>query len=186
MKLIKFILLGKPNIGKSTLIDCYLWKVFFGYAYHDHVHEAQRYQIETLVIECLTQLKLFHKSYNESDEYTRSNQVNIYFVCFSVADKCSFKALTEEWLPEVMLLNQFNDSIFVLGLQSDLRDRMLLKCNRGCIRQKKALRLCSRSDNLIYLECTSTKTESVRYVFEYAIGHVMYNKNCKLVYESEL
>ncbi|XP_023297495.2 cell division control protein 42 homolog [Lucilia cuprina] len=160
MKTIKFLLMGNKNVGKSTLLDTYLWKLKYGMAYHDHISEEIRYIIDVIEIETVEELRSHLTEHIEMK--------NIYFVCFNVNDRKTLHTARNEWILQLLQHNP-KTRIFLVGLQCDLRDQILTKLKQDCVSHSDGVTISRYYENVQYLECSSNRLDSVENLFDKAI-----------------
>lgn len=176
MKTIKFLLMGNKKVGKSSLLEAYLWKLKYGCAYHDHAVEEVRYLIDAIEIETVEELQ----------EHLTENFLikNIFFVCFNVNDRRTLQPARNIWILELLKHNPKN-KIFLVGLQCDLREQLLTKLTHDCVSYSDGVTISRYYENVQYFECTSNNLESVRDIFDKAIEIVLYedsaSKNEKIL-----
>lgn len=168
MKTAKFLLMGNQNVGKSTLLDTYLWKLKYGCAYHDHTEEQVRYLIDVVDINTIEELR----------EHLRLNVVprNIFFVCFNVTDRTTLTHARQIWIYELLKLRP-NSKIFLVGLQCDLREQFVKKITNDCVRYSDGINISRYYESVHYMECSSNKVDSVRDLFDTALKMVLYEKD---------
>lgn len=167
MKTIKFLLMGNEKVGKSTLLDTYLWKLKYGCAYHDHTVEAVRYLIDVIEIETVEDLR----DHLQENCFVRT----IYFVCFNVNDRKSLQPARKIWILELLKYNP-KAKIFLIGLQCDLRQQIFKKLTHHCVSYNDGVSISRYYENVHYMECSSNNLQSVKDLFEKAIEMVLYER----------
>lgn len=167
MKVIKFFVIGEQGIGKSTLIDTYLWKSNFGYAYHDHLMDIRRYHIQLVEISQFAELE---NTLNQGHF-----DIPIFLLCFKVTERKTLRVARDIWLPKIRRTHE-NANVFLMALQCDLRHSFRQKIMQKYIRQSEGLRMCRYYPNLHYLECSSLCVKSVKDAVDKALEIVLYNE----------
>ncbi|XP_013111173.2 rho-related protein racF1-like [Stomoxys calcitrans] len=167
MRVIKFFVVGESGIGKSLLVDTYLWKLHFGYAYHDHQIHGRRYHIQLKEISQIDDL-------DEAIISSRAGaEVRIYFNCFNVSIYQTFQMACDKWLKNILDKDP-GCNIYLLGLLPDLKSRKLFNWRKN-VNRNDCLNLCSNYDKLHYMKCSCLRVQSVREVFDFALRSVLYN-----------
>ncbi|XP_065356001.1 ras-related protein ced-10-like [Calliphora vicina] len=157
--------MGNKNVGKSTLLEAYLWKLKYGCAYHDHTVEEVRYLIDAIEIETIEELRLHLIEHIEMK--------NIYFVCFNVNDRKTLQTARNDWILELLKHNP-KLRIFLVGLQCDLREQLLVKLTHDYVSHSDGVTISRYYEKVHYLECSSNKPDSVQDLFDKAIKIVLY------------
>lgn len=168
MKTVKFLLMGNKNVGKSTLLDTYLWKLKYGCAYHDHTEEQVRYLIDIIDFNTVEQLR----EHLALDLVSR----NIFCVCFNVADKNTLKQAREVWIYELLKLKP-SSRIFLIGLQCDLREQFVMKLKNDCVYYSDGVSISRYYENVHYMECSKDDLDSICDIFDTALKMVLYEKD---------
>lgn len=168
MKTVKFLLMGTKNVGKSSLLEAYLWKLKYGRAYHDHTVEEVRYLIDVIELEDVEELREHRKEHLEMR--------NIYFVCFNVNNRKTLQTARNTWILELIKSNP-KRKIFLVGLQCDVRDQLLTKLTSNCVSYNDGVIVSRYYENVHYLECSSNRLDSVRDIFDKAIKMVLYEED---------
>ncbi|KAM7351086.1 uncharacterized protein ACRADG_004072 [Cochliomyia hominivorax] len=124
METIKFILMGDPNVGKSTLEQAYLKTLKNGCWYSDNTVQNTCYHINLIRLETIEDLQ----------EHLLEHVLikNIYFVCFNVSDRRTLQNARTTWIWELLKHNSAV-KIFLVGLQCDLREQILAKIKQDCV-----------------------------------------------------
>lgn len=171
MKEIKFLLIGDQNVDFATLMDTYLWKVNFGYAYHDHLIKHIRYQITLQKISTCAQLQ---KMLPLDD----SEIIYICLICFSTNPSEIFYT---DWLYEIMdIISDVCNQIFLVALNRNLGSCFLSKLFLlNTVERKDILNVCHLhfKGKFKYLECSNFEVNSVRKLFDTAVYEVLYNNS---------
>uniref|UniRef100_A0A1I8NFG4 Ras family protein n=1 Tax=Musca domestica TaxID=7370 RepID=A0A1I8NFG4_MUSDO len=153
---LKFLLLGDAGVGKSCLVNIYLYKL--NLLYHEHRFDKQIYQIDILEILTFDELHRHNIYENERDAV-----VNI--LCFNVTDRKTLYSLRHQWIPELLKLKK-NPKIFLMGLQCDRREQFLTKLTQNCVSREEGRQLALYYENLYYVECSALKLASVKEAFD--------------------
>jgi GTPase SAR1 family protein len=88
------------------------------------------------------------------------SHASIFLVCFNVVDPESFENIREKWIPELREHAPYGVPIILVGLQSDQRNIVDVKCKLGSrgkrpIKYEEGESLAKKIGARKYVECSS-------------------------------
>jgi len=171
---IKCVVVGDGAIGKTSLIVSYTVN---GYpeTYKPTVHDY--YTVRITVADKPITFQLFDTAGQEQFQVIRRlsySDANIFLICFNVVDPESFVNVREKWLPELRQYGPERVPIILVGLQSDQRNVVDVKCRlskkgKRPIKYEEGEMLAKKIGAKKYVECSSLTQKHLKSVFDFAI-----------------
>lgn len=169
MDTIKCVLVGDTDIGKTHLLTTYITKIFP----KEYMPGVFNINSTTISVDSHTMNLELRDTCGMTDydsvRHLGYNGVDVFIICFSIANPTSFDNVKNKWLPEV----KHHDPklpILLVGTQTDLRTdpqvlEKLKKQNQIPITQKQGKVMAKQIQAAKYLECAAITQEGLNEVF---------------------
>ncbi|KAM9777641.1 rho-related GTP-binding protein RhoU-like [Neosynchiropus ocellatus] len=168
------MLVGDGAVGKTSMIISY---IFNGY---NSDYKQTAFDVFTGLVHVnglQTRLKLIDTAGQEEFGHLRSlcyAHVDVFMLCFSLANPASFDNITSKWIPQIRARNPTSPVILV-GTQSDLRQNIevlihLDQCRTKPVSSKQGRKLARRIGASDYMECSALTQHNLKEVFDCAIS----------------
>ncbi|KAL8896493.1 MAG: hypothetical protein Q9207_007680, partial [Kuettlingeria erythrocarpa] len=113
-----------------------------------------------------------------------------FCICFAISSPQSLENATIKWINEIRSHNNENASIFLLGLQEDLRDDAptigeLLKRSQRPVSSKQAERARRQINAHAYFECSAKTGYGIEKAFEAIVGTALLGKKAVATVEKK-
>lgn len=170
MQTVKCVTVGDTDIGKTHLLLTYVRKIF-PKEYMPGVYDV--YSTQVTVDNHTVNLELGDTSGSEDYNSVRPlcyNGVNIFIICFSIANPTSYDNVKNRWFPEIKH-HCPNMPFLLVGTKTDLRDdqqvlEKLKKQNQITVTQQQGNMLAKQIKAVKYLECAAITQDGLDEVFD--------------------
>jgi small GTP-binding protein len=153
---LKLVVVGDSGVGKTSLLIVYT-KGLYPAEYAPQVFE--NYNGKLLIDDVEYAIQLWDTAGQGDTQTIRQlcyQDTNIFLMCFSIADRCSFANIEKMWVGEVREVVD-KPPILLVGTKADLRDSV-----ESPVGEPEAEALKTRIGAFAYCETSSLKCEGVR------------------------
>jgi len=186
---VKMVLLGDPQVGKSSMVISYTTHRAFQQQNLGSSDNKQGSKLKAPFADYYTTATVDDKDFelsmwdtNASTEYEHIRPLNfaktdIFLLCFSVTQETSLDNVTAKWIREINNCPAGKSAPLKLlvGLQTDMRDEQWSAYDKGKrITKEQAMQVATEIGAVDYVECSARTAEGVEDVFLAALNAVIY------------
>ncbi|KAH0785731.1 rac-like GTP-binding protein RAC2 [Histomonas meleagridis] len=166
MRKIKCFVLGDDTVGKSSLLVTFC----SGWFPKDYIpYSINNYYKNLLYNQDPVKLEIFDTNgddiYDEIRRTTCTN-VDVFIICFSLADRNSLSRVESKWIQEIRNSHQ-NVPYVLVGLKKDLQN------NEQAVSTAQGEEVKSRISAYSYVECSSSNHDNVDLVFKTVLDSIL-------------
>ena len=180
MEYIKCVIVGDGSVGKTSMLISYSTNCF-SEEYIPTVFD--NYSVNLLKNDRVYTLGLWDTAGQCDYDRLRPlsyNQTDVFLICYSVADKCSFENIQQKWTLEIKH-HCPNVPYLLIATKIDLRDDRILLCDSNSesdfVSHEDGLIMKNNINAIKFVECSSKNQLNIRHIFDIVVDIYIEQKN---------